>query len=150
MIQNPRFQRDVTPEMYKVEGKNYTKSKKVQKKSKAKRWDEYNKAVHGAMTDDEWQSRGMIAWPTTPSSTSSTDSQPEVTKVAQVKHCTGGKNRANKDKNRGKGKNRAKKEQGQEEGPRRSKAKKGKDKNRGKNKIINIGKGKNKAKKDKT
>ena len=71
---------------------------------------------------------------------SSTDSQPEVTKVAQVKNCKGGKNRAKKDKNR------AKKEQGQEEGPRRSKAKKGKDRNRGKNKIINIGKGKNKAK----
>ena len=84
----------MTPEVYKAESENDTKSKKFQKKPKAQRWDDYNKAVGGSMTDDEWQSRGMIPWPTTPSSSSSTDSQPEVTTIQKAKKDKKGKNRA--------------------------------------------------------
>ena len=136
MIQDHPDQDDMTPEVYKAESENDTKSKKFQKKPKAQRWDDYNKAVWGSMTDDEWQSRGMIPWPTTPSSSSSTDSQPEVTTIQKAKKDKKGKNRAKKDKNKGKGKGKGKNLI--------IKSDKGKDK--GKNKS----KGKDKAKKYKT
>ena len=106
MLQDHPDQDDMTPEVYKAESENDTKSKKFQKKPKAQRWDDYHKAVwgSGSMTDDEWQTRGMIPWPTTPSSSSSTDSQPEVTRIRKAEKDKKGKNRAKKDKNKGKGK----------------------------------------------
>ena len=90
MIPDPPDQGDMTPEMYKAESKNDTKGKKVPKKPKAQRWDVYNKTVHGSVADDEWQSMGVIAWPTTPSPSSSMDSQPEVTRIPKVKNRKGG------------------------------------------------------------
>ena len=144
MLQDHPDQDDMTPEVYKAESENDTKSKKFQKKPKAQRWDDYNKAVWGSMTDDEWQSRGMIPWPTTPSSSSSTDSQPEVTTIRKAKKDKKGKNRAKKDKNKGKGKGKnliIKSDKGKD---------KGKNKSKGKDKGKNKSKGKDKAKKYKT
>ena len=53
MLQDHPDQDDMTPEVYKAESENDTKSKKFPKKPKAQRWDDYNKAVYGSMTDDE-------------------------------------------------------------------------------------------------
>ena len=142
MLQDHPDQDDMTPEVYKAESENDTKSKKFQKKPKAQRWDDYHKAVWGSMTDDEWQTRGMIPWPTTPSSSSSTDSQPEVTRIRKAEKDKKGKNRAKKDKNKGKGKGKNLIIKSDKD--------KGKNKSKGKDKGKNKSKGKDKAKEYKT